>query len=333
MGDSVTFTGSGELDNGFTASVKYELDGGNFDDEQLKLDMGDLGEFAYGESNSGYGIDIASNMVPAVDTAIYSAVGTDTVSHGVARSAQDTGNLGYKLALDGGAFDDEQLKLDMGDMGEFAYGESNSGYGIDIASNMVPAVDTAIYSAVGTDTVSYGVARSAQDVGNLGYKIALDGGITLSVEAARNTAAGGTDNTYGVTYTGIDGLTLAAGTGMTATGGAAEVESTTFGAKYATGGLTFGLQLTDVETEGTTENEEGVYMGVTYNVNDDFTIGYLRQETDFSGTSSDEEHSGIQASYSMGSISFSGRVSKLDNAGGSASASDEDKHITMSIAF
>mgnify|MGYP003324284956 CR=1 FL=1 len=36
MGDSVTFTGSGELDNGFTASVKYELDGGNFDDEQLK---------------------------------------------------------------------------------------------------------------------------------------------------------------------------------------------------------------------------------------------------------------------------------------------------------
>ena len=102
MGDSVTFTGSGELDNGFTASVKYELDGGSFDDEQLKLDMGDMGEFAYGESNSGYGIDIASNMVPAVDTAIYSAVGTDTVSYGVARSAQDVGNLGYKIALDGG---------------------------------------------------------------------------------------------------------------------------------------------------------------------------------------------------------------------------------------
>ena len=120
---------------------------------------------------------------------------------------------------------------------------------------------------------------------------------------------------------------------MTATGGTAEVESTTFGVKYATGGLTFGLQLTDVETEGTTEEEDGVYMGVTYNVNDDFTIGYLRQETDFSGSSSDEEHTGIQASYSMGSISFSGRVSKVDNMGGSATASDEDKHITMSIAF
>ncbi len=259
MGDSVTFTGSGELDNGFTASVKYELDGGNFDDEQLKLDMGDMGEFAYGESNSGYGIDIASNMVPAVDTAIYSAVGTDTVSYGVARSAQDTGNLGYKLAL--------------------------------------------------------------------------DGGITVSAEMARNTTTGGNDVTVGATYTGIDGLTLALGSGEVKTGGAAEEETMTYGVKYATGGLTFGLQLTDVDISGSTEDEEGVYMGVTYNVNDDFTIGYLRQETDFSGTSSDEEHSGIQASYSMGSISFSGRVSKLDNQAGSAGDSDEDKHITMSIAF
>jgi hypothetical protein len=74
-------------------------------------------------------------------------------------------------------------------------------------------------------------------------------------------------------------------------------------------------------------------MCVTYIVHDDFTICYLRHETDFSGNSSDEEHSGIQASYSMGSISFSGRISKVDNMGGSASASDEDKHVTMSIAF
>ena len=147
-GNSVTFSGSGELDNGWTASMSYELD----DD----------------------------------------------------------------------VMDDYSLTLDMADMGVFKYGESTSGSGIDIASNMVPAVDTAIYSAVGTDTVSYGVARSAQDTGNLGYKLALDGGVTVSVEAARNTAAGGTDNTYGITYTGIDGMTLAAGVGSTATGGTAE---------------------------------------------------------------------------------------------------------------
>ena len=84
---------------------------------------------------------------------------------------------------------------------------------------------------------------------------------------------------------------------------------------------------------GTTENEEGTHMGISYNVNDDVSIGYTRQETDFSGTSSDEEHSGFQASYSMGSISFGGRVGKVSNMGGTAGSSDTDKHITMSIAF
>ena len=259
MGDSVTFTGSGELDNGWTASVSYELDGG--------------------------------------------------------------------------AFDDEQLKLDMGSMGEFAYGESKSGYGIDIASNMVPAVDTALYSAVGTDTTSYGVARSAQDVGNLGYKLAMDGGVTVSVEMARNTTAGGTDATYGVTYTGIDGLTLAGGAGEVKTGGSAEEESFTIGAKYAWDAFTFGAQITEVDIAGSTEDEEGIHLGVSYNVNDDISVSYGIQETDFSGSSSTEEHSGLQASYSMGSISFSGRITKLDNMGGSASADDEDKHLTMSISF
>ena len=259
MGDSVTFSASGEIDNGWTASVSYELDGGSFDDESLKLEMGDFGEFQYGESKSGYGIDIASNVVPSVDTAIY--------------------------------------------------------------------------SSVGTDTVAYGVARSAQDVGNLGWKKAMDGGLTVSVEAARNTTAGGTDNTYGATYTGIDGLTIALGAGSTATGGTAEVDSKTAGLKYVTGAWTIGVQLTSVDTSGTTQNEDGTHMGISYNVNDDVSIGYTRQETDFSGNSSDEEHSGIQASYSMGSISFSGRVGKVDNMGGTAGSSDADKHITMSVAF
>lgn len=263
MGNSVTFSGSGELDNGWTASMSYELDDDTMDDYSLTLDMGDAGVFKYGESVSGSGIDIASNMVPAVDTAIYSAVGTDTTAYGVSRSAADTGNLGYTLTL--------------------------------------------------------------------------DGGLKISAEMARATAAngGGNDNTFGVTYTGVDGLTIAAGAGeVNRNNGSGGVDSTTFGVKYATGGWTIGVSLTEVDHGASgTQDEDGTHMGVTYNVNDDVSIGYVRQETDFSGAKADEEHSGFQASYSMGSISFSGRVSNLDNAAGTAGASDSDKHITMSIAF
>ena len=41
MGDSVTFSGGGDLDNGMTVNVSYELDGGNYDDYSLKLGLGD----------------------------------------------------------------------------------------------------------------------------------------------------------------------------------------------------------------------------------------------------------------------------------------------------
>jgi len=257
----------------------------------------------------------------------------DSVTFSASGELDNGWTAGVSYELDGGAFDDEKLTLDMGDMGFFQYSEATSGYGIDIAKNVVPSVDTPIYSSVGTDTVGYGVARSAAETGNLGWKKAMDGGLTASVEYARNTSAGGSDTSLGVTYTGIDNMTLAFGVADTATGGTAQVESKTVGVKYATGAWTVGLQLTDVETDGTTQNEDGTHMGITYNVNDDVSIGYSRQETDFSGTSSDEEHSGFQASYSMGSISFSGRVGKVDNMGGTAGSSDEDKHITMSVAF
>ena len=73
-GNSVTFSGSGELDNGWTASMSYELDDDVMDDYSLTLDMADMGVFKYGESVSGSGIDIASNMVPANSTTVGSSL-------------------------------------------------------------------------------------------------------------------------------------------------------------------------------------------------------------------------------------------------------------------
>ena len=58
MGDSVKFNGGGDLDNGMTVSVYYELDGGTFDDYNLKVGMGDSGTISFsGNSSSGSGVD------------------------------------------------------------------------------------------------------------------------------------------------------------------------------------------------------------------------------------------------------------------------------------
>ena len=47
----------------------------------------------------------------------------------------------------------------------------------------------------------------------------------------------------------------------------------------------------------------------------------------------DEQITMLAASYSMGSISFSGYVASGKSVGGTAGNDDAEKHITMSVAF
>ena len=92
MGDSVTFSGSGETDQGWTAGVSYELDGGNYDDYKLTLDMGDSGKLTFsGASVTGDRIHMVNDIVPAADTPVMSMTDSAT-AYGVADGADATGN-------------------------------------------------------------------------------------------------------------------------------------------------------------------------------------------------------------------------------------------------
>ena len=101
MDDSVKFTTTGELDNGWTATAYFELDdagvGDPFDDKKLTLDMGDGGIFGFGDGAAhGYGIDKVKNFVPGADTPAQSMGITSLAYVGGAGS---TGNLAYQLAI------------------------------------------------------------------------------------------------------------------------------------------------------------------------------------------------------------------------------------------
>jgi outer membrane protein OmpU len=75
MGDSVTFSGGGDLDNGMTVNVSYELDGGNYDDYSLKLGLGDgMGTLTFsGNSVNAGGVDTVKDIVPNAYTPVYEA--------------------------------------------------------------------------------------------------------------------------------------------------------------------------------------------------------------------------------------------------------------------
>ena len=255
MGDSVTFAGSGETDQGWTAGVSYELDGGNYDDYKLTLDMGDSGKLTFG-------------------------------------------------------------------------GGSVAGDGISLVSNIVPHADTAVYNM--TDgTTDYGVADGASGTSNLGYNITV-GDVKVSAEMQKGA---GTSRGYGLTYTGIENLTIALGTGEVSPGQVSGGnDERVWGIKYAVAGATLAYMQTEVDTGGGAD-EDATHMGVSFAVNDDLTISYAVQDVNIGGKSADEKNSGIGVSYTMGSMSVAAYAGKTTDANGVSTADDEGKGLTLSIAF
>ena len=101
--NSIKFNGGGDLDNGMTVSVYYELDQGNnvFDDYNLKLGMGDMGTLSFsGNSSSGSGVDKLKDIVPNAYTPVYEA--TDATDSGLidASGNNQAGQWGYDYTLD-----------------------------------------------------------------------------------------------------------------------------------------------------------------------------------------------------------------------------------------
>ena len=100
QGNSIKFNGGGDLDNGMTVSVYYELDQSYnvYDDYNLKLGMGDMGTLSFsGSSSSGSGVDKLKDIVPNAYTPVYEV--TDSVDSGLidASGNQQAGQWGYDI--------------------------------------------------------------------------------------------------------------------------------------------------------------------------------------------------------------------------------------------
>ena len=266
MGDSIKFSGGGDLDNGMTVSVYYEMDGAGshktYDDYNLKLGMGDMGTLSFsGDSSSSSGVDSVKDIVPKAYTPVYEA-------------ANEAGG-----AADNGLLDTSGNTQ----TGQWGYDVSAMGFDFSVSYNSVP----------GTSAKS--------------------------------------ESGYSVSYSGLmDGLTLVYG--FFDDGDIAEND--TIGAKYTMGNITAAIQSTNVDYEATgSTDQDAIHYGVSMAINDDLTVSAGRQEVEFDGGAEDEVNSGIQASYTMGSISYTVAMNKVESAGGTADKDAEASIFVASFAF
>ena len=191
MGDSVKVNGGGDLDNGMTVSVYYELDGGTYDDYNLKLGMGDMGTLSFsGNSSSGSGVDKLKDIVPNAYTPVYEA--TDTVDSGLIDASgnnQAVGNAALSASYNpepgtsnkeaetglaivySGLMDGLELSAGYFDDGDEA---ENDTYGIKYTMGSV----TAAYQMTKVDYAATG--STDQDATHVGVSIAVNDSLSVS---------------------------------------------------------------------------------------------------------------------------------------------------------
>ena len=252
MANSIMFTGSGELDNGLTASISFELDqgtannsGNNFDNHSVTVSsdgMGTLTLAGHGGSSATSAIDTtaAGDMWDNFDQ-LANGAGI-TFADGAKGQGVDNNALFYKSP---DLMDGLNLTISYNPQGSNA--ASETGYGINYTG-----VEGLSFSYATTDIES-GTASTSGD--NTAYKASYAyGPVTVSysdMEASVSAAANaldGTSSSYALSYTVSDELSVTYGSETHEEDGQpTDVEVDGISVAYTTGGMTISAAMQSAE--------------------------------------------------------------------------------------
>jgi len=270
MGNQFTVTGGGELDNGMTVSISYQLDNaapaiqGPFDDHSVTVSSDALGSLTL----HGHG-------------------------GGSATSAMDATAAGNVWD----SFDGARGQVT-------AVGHSNSAPGNNSLSYVMP-------------TIMDGVAV------NLSYKPQQSG----------NSIDSGTG--YAVTYTGIEGLTLAySNSDIVGTTSALSGDQTAWKVSYAYGPVTATMTQSEFDVETTTSDQDVTSMAVSYTISDEMSVTYGTETIESTNSGHvDAEYMVLKGSYTSGGMTISAQRKEAENVDHSTNANADFEYWGLGLAF
>jgi len=253
MGDSVTFSASGETDQGWAATANWELDNGNFDDQWLTLDFGDGGVLQYGgASKGGRGIGLVDDYIPAADSAVYTLTATTGDEYGVAHGAGSNDNLSHQITV-----------------GDIKVGaEVQKGAGTSTSWGV---------KYTGIDNLTIGLGQSnidpsssaGYDSDTVGVSYAM-GGVTLAYQITEVDTTNDEDaRMYGVSFAVNDDLTVSYGRQTVEIQTKADDEiNSGFSASYTMGSMSFAAYVNKTENiaGASTSNEDtkGITLSIAF---------------------------------------------------------------------
>jgi len=251
MGDSIAFTGSGELDNGMTIKLYYELDGDesmngtassdsgidNFDTHYLTV-SGDFGSFTYNGHGLGGPLDDMDDKTPNAYEEAWDAGNSAADDTLVGKSQNDS--FHYSSPTISGA----TLSVSHSEINNSGITGSYNEYGITIKPEMVEGLEVgyafAENEATATRTVDQDTAYIKYAYGpvTVGYQVAES-------ESSDNSNGVGDDfetTAYGITFAVNDNMSIGYGVfdaDYTSTS-LSDQESKAITASYTMGSMTIG---------------------------------------------------------------------------------------------
>jgi outer membrane protein OmpU len=266
MGNQLTFTGGGELDNGLNVALSFVLDHGDnvasgFDSHSISIGNDTIGTFTFAGDGTGN-----------------------------AQSALDTTAAG-----------------DIWDNG-FTYGTTRA-----TAYTAPQASDANNNKSINWSLPSF--------VDGLAVAASYSGGTT----ATNSTTA------YGLTYTGVEGLTAYYGAGeVGSTSDAGDI--TSMGVSYAMGSFTAAYSVNEADMT-TAADEEQTSWKVSYTVTDDLSVTYGEETHDTNGQSVDEEFESISVSYTTGGMTITAASIDATGLGNTSGSNNEQTRWKLGAAF
>ena len=249
----ISFSGSGELDNGFSVSTGYTMTNAAFSSSYVSLDMGDSGTLHFMNGTSKAGLNKYQDKMPTAGEQVWDDVDTD-----------DNGVVGPGNAN--------------------AFGYEVSAMGLTVSASWAK-------EAQGTDTSLVLVADDLMEGLQVGYGIGSD------------TASQTVENDHSTAW-----------------------------ATYTSGMATVGIQTSSIDKASADEDRLHVAISLAVNENMSVSFGQSTVEFETAGTS-DEESSGISASYTMGGMTFAAVMNQTDSVAGSSGTDKEFKEISVAFAF
>ena len=251
-GDSLNFSGSGELDNGMVITTKQEIDGGILDDRSVVIELPDAGTLTFHAHGGG-------TAMSAVDDVMPTAYGESWDVIGKTGTAVTSGQTAKQGAIGG-----------FGTNNSFMYAAPEMVDGLGVTLSYVPSgaarpdgsVSYALaYTGVEGLTIGYGAddnglsGTSKLETETMYAKYAF-GSFTVGVQESEQTQSGGTasDDEFsaiGLTYQVSDDLTIGYHSSERQFGDQTQdQESANLSASYTTGGMTIAVAHVSMDNVG-----------------------------------------------------------------------------------